>query len=140
MVDRFTVLVVDDELENRDFVERALVRYFTVLKAESSVEAMEILRDNRVDVVVADQRMPEGTGVALLERLQELRPWVGRILLTAYGDQEVLADAINRARADRYLAKPVDVKTLCSTVEAVLKLREAFSEEDYTDGDPEPEC
>lgn len=109
------ILAVDDEPE----VSRAIARdlreaygeRYRVVRAESPLAAMETLTDLRfrndtVALLLADQRMPEMTGVEFLEQASKLFPLAKRVLLTAYADTDAAIRAINRVRLDYYLMKP----------------------------------
>ena len=66
------------------------------------------LREEPVALMVADQRMPQMTGVEFLERALEVAPDAKRVLLTAYADTQAAIDAINKVALDHYLLKPWD--------------------------------
>lgn len=100
------VLIVDDDAPNLDVLASVLEDDYTVHKAESGSEALKVLEANPLDVIIADQRMPEMTGVELLERVSRDRPDIAGILLTAYTDSDTIIAAINRAGAFRFLTKP----------------------------------
>ncbi|HET6849016.1 MAG TPA: FAD-dependent oxidoreductase [Gaiellales bacterium] len=114
---RPVLLAVDDEPSVARAVERDLRRRygqeFRVLRAESGEEALELLRDVAlrgapVALLVVDQRMPQMSGVELLEQSMELAPQARRVLLTAYADTQAAIDAINKVSLDHYLLKPWD--------------------------------
>jgi thioredoxin reductase (NADPH) len=111
------LLVVDDEPGVARAVERDLrERYgdrLRVVRAESGPEAMALLdelhrRGDPVAGIVADQRMPEVTGLDVLARAAEIAPQAKRVLLTAYADTDAAIRAINDVRLDHYLLKPWD--------------------------------
>ena len=91
----FPVLYVDDEPENLRVFELAFRRQFSILTAQSAEEGLRLLNENPVAVVLSDQRMPEVSGVEFLSRVRSLDPTTIRILVTAYGDAEILGEAIN---------------------------------------------
>ncbi|CAN5154555.1 FAD-dependent oxidoreductase [soil metagenome] len=111
------ILAVDDDEPVLVSVERDLrSRYgadHRVIGAGSGEAALEAigklrLRGTPVALVLADQRMPEMTGIELLERVVELDPEAKRVLLTAYADTDIAIRAINEANLDYYLLKPWD--------------------------------
>ena len=83
-----TILCVDDEIDNVQALERIFRAKYTVLKATSGKEALQILDQHRgpVSLIITDQRMPEMTGVEFLSRTIETFPDTIRILLTGYTD------------------------------------------------------
>src|SRR5205085_5360414 len=92
------ILIVDDERPNLTVLRNFLESGYRVHEAQSGPEALEIAKGVDLDVVIADQRMPEMSGVELLEHLRELKPDVAGIVLTGYTDPPALISAINRAR------------------------------------------
>lgn len=102
----YDVLFVDDEPENLTVFEAACAGRFNVLIASSAAQALELLRQNVVFVLLSDQRMPGMTGLELLEKVSRDYPDVVRMLVTAYSDTQTAIDAINRGQVRRYLKKP----------------------------------
>jgi DNA-binding NtrC family response regulator len=90
-----SILVVDDEKDILDSLERHFRKHCRVLKAGSGHEALKILQKEQVQLILSDQRMPEMTGVQLFERAQKIQPDAIRILLTGYTDVESVIAAIN---------------------------------------------
>src|SRR5262249_48168409 len=108
----YPVLFVDDE---PDIIETFVLNYqneFTVFTALGGAEAIAVLERERVDVLVADQRMPGMPGIDVIRRALELRPGIVPIILTGYTDLEVLIDALNLGRVHGYLSKPWDSREL----------------------------
>lgn len=102
------ILLVDDEPDIL-FSLRGLLRLeFDLLTAESGSDALAILAQQPVHVILTDQRMPQMTGAQLLEQVQAKYPDVVRIMLTGYADIKAVIDAVNRGHIHRYLAKPID--------------------------------
>ncbi|HEY7079493.1 MAG TPA: FAD-dependent oxidoreductase [Nitrososphaeraceae archaeon] len=114
---RPVLLTVDDDPEVVRAIERDLRhRYgkrFRILKAEYGQKAIELvkqlkLRNEVVALFLVDQRMPQISGVELLEQSIDIFPEAKRVLLTAYADTEAAIRSINKARIDYYLMKPWD--------------------------------
>jgi signal transduction histidine kinase len=100
------ILIVDDERPNLTVLRNFLESGYKVYEAQSGPEALEIAKKVELDVVIADQRMPQMTGVELLEELRQFKPDIAGIVLTGYTDPPALISAINRARVFRFLKKP----------------------------------
>jgi thioredoxin reductase (NADPH) len=109
------LVTVDDDPEVSRAVERDLRRKYggtyRILRAESGPEALASLeqlklRNEPVAMFLADQRMPQMTGVEFLSRAIGLYPDAKRALLTAYADTDAAIRAINDAQVDYYLLKP----------------------------------
>ena len=103
------ILYVDDNPLNLKSFEIELKKFYNIFLAESATEGFDILKNNKIHVLVTDQRMPEMTGIELLEKLSEKYPETMRIILTAYDDSEAVIDAINKGRVHSYLLKSVDM-------------------------------
>jgi thioredoxin reductase (NADPH) len=111
------ILTVDDDRLVLNAVERDLRQKYgqayRIIKADSGAAALEVLktlqaRGETVALIVADQRMPEMSGVQFLEQAITLFPEARRVLLTAYADTEAAIFAINKVALDYYLMKPWD--------------------------------
>ena len=102
----YKMLIVDDELVNLRLLDRLFSRDFECLSASSGAEAIRLLEQHDVAILVTDQRMPEMTGIELLRHTARLRPHMVRILLTGYTDVEVLEEAINSGLVYMYVTKP----------------------------------
>jgi len=111
------LLTVDDNRQVVQAIERDLKQQygkrFSILKAESGQEALKLvkklkLRNEILALLLADQRMPQMTGVSLMEEVMTVFPEAKRVLLTAYADTEAAIRSINKAKIDYYLMKPWD--------------------------------
>lgn len=87
-----------------------------VLRAPSADEGLEILRKERVDAVVSDFRMPEMEGTEFLALCAKVAPDTARVLMTGYGDVALVKTALNDARVNKMLLKPVDADELANAV------------------------
>jgi CheY-like chemotaxis protein len=118
----FPVLYVDDEVENLRTFELAFRREFSVVRATSGSEALNVLALSRVAVVLSDHRMPGMTGTELLARVREVAPRTVRLLVTAYGDASTLSQAINQGCIYRYIPKPWDIGEMREIVKQAIEL------------------
>ena len=120
---KHTILCVDDEIDNVEALERLFRKKYTVLKATSGKEALQVLDQNPgpLALIITDQRMPEMTGVELLEKTLESHPETVRILLTGYTDLESVIMAVNKGQIFRYLTKPWDPVDLSNTVDHAIE-------------------
>jgi CheY-like chemotaxis protein len=107
------LLVVDDEQDNLDLLYRTFRREFNVLRAESGVQALEVLKqEGEVAVIISDQRMPEMKGTEFLSKTVPEFPDTVRIVLTGFTDVEDLVEAINSGQVYKYITKPWDPEEL----------------------------
>lgn len=125
---KHTVLVVDDEVDNVDALERLFRRKYKVLKATSGSEALGLLEENKVSLIVTDQRMPNMTGVEFLAESMESHPEAVRILLTGFTDIDSVIGAINSGQVYRYVTKPWDPVDLANTVDKAVERYELSAE------------
>jgi two-component system, NtrC family, response regulator AtoC len=109
---RYPILIVDDEQDNLDAFRFNFRKTFDILSATSGAEALTVLADSDVAVIVTDQRMPKMTGLELLREARQVRPDAVGIILTAFTDVDVLIEAINLGQIYRYVTKPWDAKEL----------------------------
>ncbi len=105
------ILVVDDDKNTREGLDRALRDKYTIRQAESAPRAMEELAHGDVDIMLTDMRMPGMDGLELLRRVKTRYPQVVCILLTAYGSVESAVDAMKHGAYD-FLTKPVNLNYL----------------------------
>lgn len=103
---KINVLYVDDEVGNLTAFKAAFRRDFNIFIAESAAEGKAMLRENEIEVILTDQRMPETSGVEFLESIILDFPDIMRILVTGFSDISAVIDAINKGKVYKYIAKP----------------------------------
>jgi len=124
-----TVLVVDDERGPRLALELILRRDFRVLTADSGEQALEIIKNDVVDTVTLDLKMPGLAGQNTLSLIRGMDPELPVIIITGYGSYESAIKAL-KLRAFDYVPKPFDSKKILSVVEhAVEERRKARTHE-----------
>jgi signal transduction histidine kinase len=116
MTRRHTVLVVDDEADVVKSVKDLLRFDYTVLGATKAEDAVKLMAEHDVDVVMTDQRMPGVTGVELLKQIKGPHPESTRLLFTGYADIRAVIEAINQGNVYRYITKPWDPDELQSII------------------------
>ena len=110
------ILVVDDEPEMLFSLRNLLRREFEVYTAGSGAEGMRVLEEHEVHLVMTDQRMPEMTGVELLNRVKSEHPGAMRLIFTGYADIKAVIDAINQGSVFRFVTKPWDPEELLAAL------------------------
>ena len=124
MSDKPVILIVDDDKNTRDGLQKTLQRHYEVKSAESAGVALEILAAKpEVDVMLSDLRMPGTDGLALLRRVNTQYPQTICILLTAYGSVETAVEAM-KAGAYDFLIKPINLDHLDMLVARAIKSRD----------------
>lgn len=124
--DKIRILYVDDEENNLQAFKATFRRDYKIHLAINAHEAREILKENEIDIIVTDQRMPEETGVEFLESIIPHYPSPIRILLTGYTDIQAVIDAINKGQVYHYLTKPWEedyLRTVIKNAFEVYSLR-----------------
>lgn len=120
-MDKYNILLVDDEADNLALLYRTLRGTYNLEKTTSPLQALEILKEKDFELVISDHKMPEMDGVEFLKHVQMIKPNVMRILLTAYSDANILIDAINYAKIYRYVKKPFNPDELQLIVSSALE-------------------
>jgi two-component system response regulator PilR (NtrC family) len=116
----FSLLVVDDEPDLRTLYELTLLREgYDIDTAGSVEEALARLEARRYSLVITDMRLPDGSGLDVLRRLEEAERSEKAIVITAYGSAENAVEAL-KAGAYDYLTKPVDLKQFRAAVASAL--------------------
>ncbi|PTV95497.1 two-component system response regulator HupR/HoxA [Rhodobacter aestuarii] len=100
------ILLVDDEPHSLSAMKLALEDDFDILTAKGAAEALAILEEEWVQVIICDQRMPGRTGVDFLTEVRERWPETVRVILTGYTDSASMMTAINEAGIHQFLTKP----------------------------------
>lgn len=124
---KFTVLLVEDNVELLNLTRDSLVAWFRVLKAPNGRAALEILEQESVDVIVSDVMMPEMNGLELCSKVKSEIDYshIPVILLTAKTTLESKVEGLE-CGADVYIEKPFSIKQLHKQIENLLRLRQSF--------------
>jgi len=119
-----TILIVDDEINSLKVLSATLRKEsFNVETARTGEEAISRFKNNHVDLVISDYKLPGIDGEALLEEIKAKNPNMPVILMTAYGTIERAVDAMKKG-AYTYLTKPVNLDIMISMVRDALQKRE----------------
>lgn len=111
---KFYVLYVDDEEKSLKYFRETFGDKFAILTAINAEEGFRILKENqeRVAILMTDQRMPGEKGIQFLEKARQLKPRIIRILVTAYSDLETAIESVNTGAIYKYVTKPWDIPQL----------------------------
>jgi len=114
------ILCVDDESEILKFLEAVLVpKGYEVIKAENGEEALEKLKEERVDLVISDVRMPQMGGPQLVDQLRQVRQDFKALYISGYTDNSITHRGVLE-KAMNYIQKPFTVDGLARKVREVL--------------------
>lgn len=121
-----TILIIDDEKETVELLERALISDFNVIKAFDGMSGYSLLQDKLPDIVICDVMMPKLDGISFLKmvRKDKVRHNIPVIMFTAKTSEESQIEAFE-AGADAYLTKPISISLLRKRIESLLKRTES---------------
>lgn len=119
------ILFVDDEPHVTQGLRRTLRHEpWEIFTANSAVEAMEILAQQDIDIVVSDERMPGVPGSVFLGKVREAYPETVRIILSGQANLEDVVRAINQGEIYRFCMKPINAADLGITIRQALQQKE----------------
>ncbi|WP_420578601.1 response regulator [Ekhidna sp.] len=129
---KFSLLYVDDEATNLRVFKANFRKFFNVHTSTNPIEAIDILNQEDIQVIVTDQRMPEMTGTQFLEKILPDHPDVIKIILTGFTDIEAIKDGINRCGIFKYITKPWNFDEMKGVLErAVDTYQQAAESEEH---------
>lgn len=115
-----SVLVVDDETGPRDALKVILRPFFTIHAAESAQAALQVLKQQHVDLITLDQKLPDRQGIDLLQDIKLHYTDVEVIIITGYGSLKSAMEGIRHGAAG-YLLKPFNVTELITLINQTLE-------------------
>lgn len=118
------LLVVDDETDMLDFIERVVRRRFDVTRCRNAEKALEMLETGEFEVLITDQQMPQLSGLELIERLGHRFPSLVRVLLSGFTEDPEIKRAIARCAIHNYILKPVDSQKLLDGIAEAYRVRD----------------
>lgn len=123
MIAKDKILITDDDPNIRNGLAKAVTDTFgehaEILVCENGLDASSLLKDNSIDIVITDIKMPYMNGIDLLKFIKNENLYCKSIVLSGYDDYNLVRDALRLGAAD-YLLKPVDFGLLSSTVRSLL--------------------
>ena len=132
------VLIVDDEPNLRKILAAQLSRDgYEVMTAEDGEQGLTMLRENHIDLVVTDLKMPKVDGMMLLRQALRESPDLPIVMITAHGTVDTAVEALKLGAFD-YLTKPFDKDEVRQVVAKALKTRQLAQEEATTESTPDP--
>lgn len=115
------ILVVDDDLDIVELVKSMLVPRHNVVGATDSATALEVLKDQDIQLLITDVRMPNVNGFILINQAKKLKPNLNVIIISAYYDEnDEIARQVVKRYADIALSKPLRSQTVNEVVDSVL--------------------
>jgi len=124
----YNILLIDDEINQLDILSGFLRKKgYRVLTSSSSEEGIKIFKNNLIDIVLSDFKMPDKNGLEVLEEIKKINPEAGFIMITAHGTVENAVKAM-RMGAEDYISKPIDLDELELLLEKLIENRNLKSE------------
>jgi len=123
------LLYIDDEEENLIGFKYMFRKDYEIFLANSGVEALDILKQNDIPLIISDQRMPNMTGVEFFKHVVQLYPHTMRMILTGYSDINAVIDSINQGQIYYYFKKPWDeneVRLVIKNALEAVELKQQF--------------
>ena len=117
-----TILCIDDEPSIQHAISRALSDH-KVITAGSVADGIRHMQDDYPDLVLIDQRLPDGEGLDVLPQFRRIDPDIPIVLLTGHGSTELAVDALKQG-IDDYIEKPFKIDRLRLTVGNLIKKQE----------------
>jgi HD-like signal output (HDOD) protein/CheY-like chemotaxis protein len=116
------ILFVDDEPQILKSLEGLFINTnYVIFLAESAELALNILAENKIDIIVSDMKMPQVDGYQLLSQVREKYPNVLRVILSGYADEKLVFKALQKNIVKLYIFKPWDDERLVSIIEHLLE-------------------
>ena len=127
---RHSLLIVDDDADVLESLRHQFHRTYRVLTATSGTQAVSLLNQHDVQVILADHRMPAMSGVELLSQARSLQPDAIRMLFTGYADIQAMFNAVNEGLVFRYILKPWDTVELEGIIRQAAEQYDLVAERD----------
>lgn len=127
-MNNYSILIVDDEDAQRNILKGYLEKKgYKIFSASSGNEGIRAVKENVIDIVLSDFKMPDKTGLEVLEEVKKINPEISFVILTAYGTIENAVKAMRLGAFD-YISKPVDLDELDLMIERIIENRNLRSE------------
>lgn len=116
-----TILIVDDEKDIRDLLKTTIEKHhYAAVEAATGSECLKILETVTPDLILLDYKLPDISGMKVLQEIRKALPDVGIIFMTAYGDEDIAISAI-ASHVDSYIRKPFLVEAMLTTISQILE-------------------
>jgi len=111
---KHTILIVDDEEDNLQLLNRTLRRKYNIITAKDGTEGLDLVQKYGmgISLIISDQRMPNMTGTEFLSKTIDKYPQIVKMLLTGYADIDAMIDGVNKCGLFQYIAKPFEPEEL----------------------------
>ena len=117
------ILIIEDEESIRRVLKKVLIdenQSFKIIEACDGVQAIDMVKSNKLDLILCDIKMPKKDGIELLQFLMSDYPEIPVIMISGHGDLETAVESMRLGAFD-YISKPPDLNRLLNSVRAALK-------------------
>ena len=120
---KLSILVVEDGKSQREMLRDFLKdEGYEVLEAENGEKALKKIKENYLDLLLLDYRLPGIDGMKVLEKVKHINPEIDVIMMTAYGTIETAVNAMKAGAAD-YITKPIELQELLILIDRISERR-----------------
>ena len=132
MINKQSILVVDDETSMREFLEVLLSKQgYKVSDAKNGSQALKMIQKNNYDLILSDIRLGDITGLEVLREAKKKNPDIVVIMISAYSTTEIAVEAMNEGAYD-FVPKPFDNNELKQTIQRAIELKTFDQEKEQT--------
>jgi adenylate cyclase len=119
---KYAIFYLDDEPENLRAFTSAFRREYDIFTTDSPSQGLDHLHNNKVDLVITDQKMPEMTGVAFLKQLQKSIPEKPpcSVIFSAYSKTQEIDEAKEKKLVSEFISKPCDPEALKVKIDTII--------------------
>ena len=124
----YNILVIDDKATQRDVLNGYLKKKgYKIFSSSSGQEGIDIVKNNPIDIILSDFKMPDLNGIEVLEQIKKINPEISFVIVTAYGTVENAVKAMRLGAFD-YISKPVDLDELDLMIDRIIEHKNLKSE------------
>ena len=122
-INKKKILYVDDEEVNLELLKSILYREYEILTALTPLEALKLLSNQNIELIITDQKMPDMNGVEFLKEVQKRFPNIPphRIMTSAYSKPDSINKAFNDFGLSLFIEKPWDIQELRKSIKEVIE-------------------
>jgi len=122
MKPKSTVLIVDDEFGVRESLRMLLKSHYEIFTAQDGEEALEVLKERKIDLITLDLNMPKLSGIETLREIRKIDAEVPVIIITGYGTQKDEEETRQYGVTD-FISKPFNTSQIISVIDRILEGR-----------------
>ncbi len=130
MAPRGSILIVDDEMGSREALRIIFGPKYEVHTACNGIEALDCIRQEKIDLVFLDLKMPGLSGYDVLKEIRKLNEWIEVIVITGLSMVPNVRKALNDGAAG-YISKPFDVANVIAIVNKAFEQRNSAAKQDH---------